>query len=174
MARLNRAQVLKQADVVMLQVLFPDRFSAEAKLRNWEFYEPRTTHDSSLSPSMHALAASDLDLPDTAYAYFRRSAFIDLHDLMGNSATGLHLAALGGTWQAVVRGFLGLRLEGSYLRAQSRLPASWKKVSMLVRYRRRWYTVEVTHDSAQCTRLRSVPAVLVGAGSAGDAGAGAS
>ncbi len=111
MPRIWASQVLKQADVVMLMNLFPDAFGPQTKKANFDYYEPRTTHDSSLSPSGHALLAADLGMRDKAYEYFRWSAFTDLEDRMGNTADGLHAAAMGGTWQAVVFGLLGLRYE---------------------------------------------------------------
>lgn len=152
----RRAQVLKQPDVLMLAALFPEAFPPEAKRRNWDYYEPRTLHGSSLSPSIHSIVASDLGLAEEAYAYFRRSAFIDLGDLMGNTSAGLHCAALGGTWQAVVRGFLGLRPDAERLDVRPRLPKTWRKVSTRIQHRRRWFKVEATHEGARIAPI--VPA----------------
>jgi kojibiose phosphorylase len=144
MAKANRSQVLKQADVLMMMAMFPDRFSKRVRRRNWDYYEPRTTHDSSLSPSVHSIVASDLGLRGKACEYFRRSALIDLHDIMGNTDAGLHCAALGGTWYAVVRGFLGLQPGAEGPSVRPALPSSWKRVRMQVRHRGRWYVIEAT------------------------------
>ncbi len=146
MKRVHRSQVLKQADVLMLPLLFPGLLPKRALRRNWDYYEPRTTHDSSLSPSVHSIVASDLGLRGKAYTYFQRSARIDLDDRMGNTDKGLHLAAMGGTWQAVVRGFLGLRLDGDTPEARPRLPTAWRRVVMRFRHRRRPYRLEVTRS----------------------------
>jgi trehalose/maltose hydrolase-like predicted phosphorylase len=154
----NRCQVLKQPDVLMLMALFPRRFSRRVRRRNWDCYEPRTDHGSSLSPSVHSIVASDLALKGKAYEYFRRSAFIDLHDTMGNTAAGLHCASLGGTWQAVVRGFLGLQPgeEGPSVRPS--LPAAWKAVRTQVMYRKRWYAIEAGAGRASFRPVSDGPA----------------
>lgn len=146
---IHRSQVLKQADILLLGVLFPDAFSDEWRRANWAYYEPRTTHDSSLSPYVHAIAACDIGLSGAAYAYFRRSALLDLDDAMGNTNTGLHMAALGGTWQAVVRGFLGLDLTGDQPRIRPRLPAEWMRISLPILHRGRWYRLDATRDESR-------------------------
>jgi trehalose/maltose hydrolase-like predicted phosphorylase len=147
MAKIHRAQILKQADVIMLMVLFPHAFSEEMKRRNWEYYEPRTTHDSSLSPSVHVLAACELGLSAKAYEYFRRSASIDLGDVMHNADQGLHSAAQGGTWQAIVYGFLGLTLGADGPTLTPRLPAAWDGVSTQVQLKGRWYRLTATRGA---------------------------
>jgi len=146
MARIHRSQILKQADVLMLPMLFPDGLPKHVLRANWDYYEPRTAHDSSLSAGVHSVVASDLGLRRKAYDYFRRSAFVDIDDHMGNSETGLHLAAMGGTWQAVVRGFLGLRSDGPEPRGRANLPPGWSRVAMHIRHRGRPYRVEATRD----------------------------
>lgn len=154
MAIIHGAQVLKQADIVMLMVLFPDEFPRSVKQRNWAYYEPRTTHDSSLSASMHAIAACDLGLARKAYEYFKQSAFLDIRDLHSNADMGLHCAALGGTWQAVVKGFFGLRMDGPEPTVRARLPRAWKSASTQIQHRGRWYAIEINRDAA---RVRPVP-----------------
>lgn len=154
MAEIEKSQVLKQADVLMLTVLFPDVFSMKAKRANWEYYEPKTTHDSSLSASIHSIAASDLGLREAAYSYFRRSAFIDLHDTMGNTNSGLHLGAIGGTWQAVVRGFMGLKLDADKPRIRPRLPDVWGRVSMQFQHRDRWYRAVADSEGSRVSPVR--------------------
>ncbi len=155
MARIHRAQVLKQADVLMLMVLFPEAYDEAVRRRNWDYYEPRTAHDSSLSPSVHAIAAADLGMPEEAYDYFRRSAFIDLDDTMANTDAGLHMAALGGAWQAVFRGFLGLRLgrdpDAEGLEVRPRLPKAWRGVTARFFHRGRAYRLKVTGSAYEMT-----------------------
>ncbi|KPL12148.1 hypothetical protein AMJ85_01905 [candidate division BRC1 bacterium SM23_51] len=149
MGQIHGAQILKQADVIMLMVLFPDKFPRRVKQRNWAYYEPRTTHDSSLSASTHSIAASDLGLTRKAYEYFRRSAFLDIHDLHKNTDMGLHCAAFGGTWQAVVRGFFGLRTDGPEPTVRPSLPGAWKSASTQIQHRGRRYAIEVSRSAAQ-------------------------
>jgi trehalose/maltose hydrolase-like predicted phosphorylase len=153
MREIHRAQVLKQADVIMLLVMFPRHFSQRVKRRNWGYYEPRTTHDSSLSPSVHCIAACDLGRREKAYRYFHRAARVDLEDRMGNTAIGLHCAALGGTWQAVVRGFLGLSDAGERPTLRPRLPKAWKRVALNVRHKKAWYRIAADRCGVRVTPL---------------------
>ncbi|MCK9526724.1 MAG: hypothetical protein M0R49_12470 [Limnochordia bacterium] len=108
--RLQRYKVLKQADLVLLMTLYPDRFSTKLKQNIWSYYEPLTLHDSSLSCGTHAQLAFDLGYEDVAWDYFQKSVFLDLHNIMENTHhEGIHMAALGASWQALVLGMAGLR-----------------------------------------------------------------
>jgi kojibiose phosphorylase len=107
--RTARSQVIKQADVVMLLALLWDEVPPKVRRRCFLHYEPRTAHGSSLSPGVHALVAARLGLADEAMRYLEQTADIDLGNTMGNSAGGVHAAALGGLWQAVVLGVGGVR-----------------------------------------------------------------
>ncbi|MBI4560219.1 MAG: glycoside hydrolase family 65 protein [Candidatus Hydrogenedentes bacterium] len=151
MRRLQAAQVIKQADVLMLFMLWPQAFSRAQKLANWRYYEPRTTHDSSLSAGVHSIVASDLAHTGRAYHYFRFSAFMDLEDRLGNTCDGLHLAAMGVTWQSVVRGFLQMRAAENGLMFHPRLPKSWKEIRLAVRHRRMVYRVVARPDLLKVT-----------------------
>lgn len=155
MAKIWRSQVLKQADVVMLIGLWPDRFSTRVKKADFNYYEPRTTHDSSLSASMHSVVASRLGYRQKAYDYFRLSALIDLEDRMGNTNDGLHAAAMGGTYQAVLFGFLGLELGRDRPRLRPRLPKEWRSVSLGVHYRGRLFDVHVSRQSCDVTEHKA-------------------
>jgi kojibiose phosphorylase len=123
--RLQGSKVVKQADVLMLIYLLWDRFPPEVREANFRYYEPRTAHGSSLSPAIHAALAARLGDLETAFRYFRQAEGIDFADNMGNAAGGVHAAALGGLWQAVVFGFAGMRPlpEGPAFRP--RLPPGW-------------------------------------------------
>ena len=108
--RLQRYKVIKQADLVLLMTLYPDRFATRLKQNVWSYYEPLTLHDSSLSFGTHAQLAADLGYVDVAWDYFRKSVFLDLYNIMENTQDeGIHLAALGASWQALVFGLAGLR-----------------------------------------------------------------
>ncbi len=121
---------IKQADVVMLLYLLRDRYSAEVKRANWEFYEPRTAHDSSLSPMAYALVAADVGRTDWAYRYYLYTSHIDLGAYGPHWNHGVHTASLGGAWLAIVHGFLRLRLtpEGPLLDRWPLLPDKWRAV----------------------------------------------
>ena len=102
-----RHQVLKQPDVVLAQVLLGNRFTMAEKKRNFDFYNPLTTGDSSLSPCIQSVAAAELGYTEMAYSYFSRTARMDLDDMNGNVGDGVHTAAMAGTWISIVQGFAG-------------------------------------------------------------------
>jgi len=134
--RLGGTQLLKQADVVLLQFLFPDEHDLASKRANYAYYSPRTTHRSSLSPSTYAIMGAEVGDMREAWRSFRRTAFMDLDDHQGSVASGIHAAALGGTWMAVVNGFAGMRLgEDGRLRLAPRLPEHWKRLKFRIHYR---------------------------------------
>ena len=131
--RLQRLRVLKQADLVLLGLLLPDFFSAAEARAVWDFYEPITAHDSTLSFGSHAEAAARLGLTEDAERYLRKAARLDLDDLMVNVAEeGLHLAAAGGSWRALAFGFAGLSFppipgpDGFLPLLDPILPAGWE------------------------------------------------
>jgi nigerose phosphorylase len=129
-------QAIKQADVVLLLYLLCDQYSRQVKRANWAYYEPRTAHDSSLSPMAYALVAADVGMIEWAYRYFLQTAMIDLLGTGPHWNLGVHTAALGGAWLAVVHGFCRIDLceDGIHLRAWPELPAGWQRVSFTVRW----------------------------------------
>ncbi len=135
--RALQSQVIKQADVVMLMALLGDAVGPrQVMLNNWHTYYPRCDHGSSLSPATHAWVAARLGQADAAYHMFHHAAMIDLQDNKGNVRDGIHGAACGGLWQAIVFGFCGLHLDPDGQPAlDPRLPAHWKQVSFHTYYR---------------------------------------
>lgn len=144
--RVRGAQVVKQADVLMLGHMLPDVVPVEVLEANYEYYEPRTAHGSSLSPPVHAAVAARVGALDDAEHYFRMAAAIDLDDHMGNSALGVHLATMGGLWQAAAFGFGGLRADGDGLRIDPRIPSSWEGLAFSVRWRGTRVGVDIGSD----------------------------
>jgi len=133
--RTGGAQVIKQADVLMIHHLLPDEAVAGSLEPNLRFYEPRTAHGSSLSPAIHAsLLARTRDF-DRALEALHIAARMDLDDLTGTTAQGLHLGTMGGTWQAIAFGFMGLRPRGGMLHVDPVLPPSWSALEMRVQFR---------------------------------------
>ena len=140
-----QTQVIKQADVVMLMALLGDAVgSHQVMINNWNTYYPRTDHGSSLSPAMHSWVAARLGLIEEAYEMFYHAAHIDLHDNKGNVRDGMHAAACGGVYQALLFGFCGLRLtdEGPAL-VKPHLPEHWRRVKFQVNYRGKRYDFNV-------------------------------
>jgi len=125
--------------VVMLIYLLWERMRPEVRKANFEYYEPRCGHGSSLSPAIHALVAARLGYTALAEHYFRQAAEIDLADSMGNAASGIHAAALGGLWQAAVLGFAGLRFSGERPEHRAKLPPSWRSLAMRFQWRSQWH-----------------------------------
>jgi kojibiose phosphorylase len=133
--RIQGSQVIKQPDVLMLLYLLGDRYPSEVQQANFRYYDRRTSHGSSLSPAIHAALAARLGDLDLATRYLRQTAEIDLANTMGNAAGGVHLAALGGLWQAVVFGFAGVRLSGDEPQVEPRLPDRWQRLRFGLRWR---------------------------------------
>ena len=142
--RIQRSKIIKQPDVVMLVHLLWERMPPEVRKANFEYYEPRCGHGSSLSPAIHALVAARLGDSALAERYFRQAAEIDLADNMGNAAGGIHAGALGGLWQAAVFGFAGLRFSGEGPEHRANLPPSWRSMSMRVSWRGRWHELDAS------------------------------
>jgi trehalose/maltose hydrolase-like predicted phosphorylase len=135
--RLMRAQLLKQPDVLLLEHLRFEAFSREQKRRDYAFYEPRTLHDSSLSPSIHAILAAETGNLDDAVYYLYRSCRLDLNNINRNTSAGIHLANCGGAWMAVVHGVAGLRFRDGIAAFRPALPRGWQRVAFGLLYRGR-------------------------------------
>ncbi|MDP8908684.1 MAG: family 65 glycosyl hydrolase [Chloroflexota bacterium] len=145
---LYSSQVVKQADLVFAHYLCGDSFELEQKRRDFDYYETITVRDSSLSASIQAIVAAEVGHLDLAYEYFRETALVDLLDRAGNTADGLHLAALGGTWLVAVAGFGGLRDHGDTLAFAPRLPAALTGLRFRLVYRGRRLRVDIDTDHA--------------------------
>ncbi len=141
--QLSKIQVTKQADLLILLFMLDDLFPYDIKKACWEYYEPKTTHDSSLSYCTHCVLASDISDP-MAYPLFKKSWEIDMGEIMTTSDAGIHTAAMGGIWQCVVMGFGGLRLSDHGLRITPKLPKNWKSLSFTIQYQGE--TVKVTES----------------------------
>ncbi|MGE5599008.1 MAG: family 65 glycosyl hydrolase domain-containing protein [Bacteroidota bacterium] len=146
--RILRSPFIKQADVVQGLYFLPDRFDLECQRRNFEYYEARTVHESSLSPSVHSIVASRLGYREKAYQLFLRSARLDLDDCNGDTEDGLHLTSMGGTWAAVAQGFAGVSIEGGRLSFAPYLPEPWRSYSFRMRFRGRRLSITVRADQA--------------------------
>ncbi|TVQ96488.1 MAG: glycoside hydrolase family 65 protein [Spirochaetaceae bacterium] len=145
-------QVSKQADVLQLFVLHPDSYSTEVMRANYDYYEPRTQHGSSLSYSVYATVAAWVGYSQQAYDYFVRSATVDLFNTGkavsgGTFIGGIHTAACGAAWQIVVMGFIDVRMEDGTLKLSPRLPQGWKSVRFFLSIRGAQLRVTVTHDA---------------------------
>ncbi len=143
--QINEIQVSKQADIMILFYLLEDRFSHETKVKCWEYYEPKTLNDSSLSLSTHSILANDLGNPQLAYDLFIKAAQIDLGQNMKSSDEGIHAAALGGVWQCIINGFGGVRFTNDHLRISPSLPKTWKLLQFNLYYQGSKILVTIDH-----------------------------
>ena len=152
--RVAGSQLIKQADVLMLHHLVPNEVVDGSLAANLDFYEPRTAHGSSLSPAIHAALLARAGQTDRALEMFRLAARLDLDDLTGTSAGGVHLATMGGVWQALAFGFLGLQAGDGVLSVDPHLPAAWTSLEMRFRFRGDAVVVRAAHDgfTFRCTR----------------------
>ncbi len=148
--QINKIQVSKQADVMVLFYLLEEQFPEEVKRASWEYYEPRTLHDSSLSLSTHSVLACDIGDTELGYRMFRKACGIDLsNDDPHSSDAGIHAASCGGLWQCVVYGFGGVRMLDGKLRIDPKLPKAWKKLCFKIYWRGRHLAVTVTEKEVE-------------------------
>jgi trehalose/maltose hydrolase-like predicted phosphorylase len=149
-------KIIKQADVAVMLHVFKNDHSHEVKRANWEYYEPRTEHGSSLSACIYALVAADIGKSDWAYGYFMKTATVDLSgDYKRFVGTlyigGTHPAANGGAWMSAVLGFGGLNSDGDVLKIKPSLPPQWSSIGYRVSFRGQDFRVEATHDEVTIT-----------------------
>ena len=130
--RILRSPYIKQADTLQVFYFFEDHFTKEELQRHYEFYEPFTVHESSLSPCVHSVLASALGKTDEAYTLYLRTARLDLDDYNKEVHEGLHITSMAGTWLSIVEGFAGMRVKNGELHFTPRLPKHWKSLSFKV------------------------------------------
>jgi alpha,alpha-trehalose phosphorylase len=143
---LYRHQVIKQTDVVLATYLAGEHFSAEEKRRTFDYYDPLTTGDSTLSACIQSVIASEVGYADAALGYFMDASTVDLGDTHGNTADGIHVATCGGTWLALVAGFAGLRDSDGDVSFRPRLPEGWDRLRFRIQVRGQVIEVDMTHD----------------------------
>jgi alpha,alpha-trehalose phosphorylase len=160
-----RHQVIKQTDVVLATFLTGHQFSVEEKRQVFNYYDPLTTADSSLSSCVQSVMASEVGDSQSAYEYFLLSAAIDLANLAGNTADGVHVASCGGVWMALVNGFAGLRdPNGADVHFRPRLPAEWQAMRFRLIVRGSRFEVEMTAEETTYRLLDGPPIAIVSDG----------
>lgn len=159
-AEFYKCKALKQPDVLLLLTLFPEKFSPEVLRRNWDYYERFILHGSSLSPSIHALVAARIGLPQRARYYFDLAANFEFTNHNRDTQHGIHIGNCGGIWQAMVFGFAGLRQEGEELVLDPCLPAEWRRVTFHVAFRGVIMQVSAGNTGVEVRALAENPATL--------------
>lgn len=155
----SETQVIKQADVVTMMSMFRDDYTKEQMKKNWEYYEPRTEHGSSLSACMYSLLACYTGMQEKAYPFFMKSASADL-DLPGKLWMGLiyiggtHPAAAGGAWIVAVEGFGGVKFENDGISVNPVLPEKWKRLKFKIKYQGKKYLIDITPDKKSVEEIK--------------------
>jgi maltose phosphorylase len=144
--RILRSCFIKQADVLQGLYFFEDQYDLETLKRNYDFYEPRTVHESSLSPCVHSILAAKLNDVNRAYEFYLRTARLDLDDYNNDTEDGLHITSMAGTWMSVVEGFAGMRVRNNQLYFNSFLPEKWNFFSFTIGFRGITLKVKIEKD----------------------------
>lgn len=155
--RIYRNDMIKQPDVLMFMFLYNQSFSPAEKKANYDYYEPRCIHESSLSPSLHSIFAAELGLKDEAFSFFNFATRIDLDNYNRNTAEGIHITSIAAAWMNVVYGYGGMRSDGDMLVFNPTIPDRWKSYSFGVAYRGSIIRVDVSQEGARLKVTEGAP-----------------
>jgi maltose phosphorylase len=144
--RILRSCYIKQADVLQGLYFFDDKYDLDTIKRNYEFYEPLTVHESSLSPCVHAIIAARIGREDDAYNFYLRTSRLDLDSYNNDTEDGLHITSMAGTWMSVVEGFAGMHVKDNQLKFNPFLPGQWKSYSFNITFRNALINIKVDTD----------------------------
>jgi maltose phosphorylase len=144
--RILRSCFIKQADVLQGLYFLNDEYDMETKKKNFDFYEPRTVHESSLSPCIHSILACEIGYHDKAYELYLRTARLDLDNYNNDTEDGLHITSMAGTWMSITYGFGGLRIINDTLNLKPFIPRSWSKYSFKLLFRGHLIKASVDHE----------------------------
>ncbi|OUL60909.1 glycoside hydrolase family 65 protein [Flavobacterium sp. AJR] len=144
--RVLRSPYIKQADVLQCFYFFEAHFTKEELLRNFEFYESFTVHESSLSPCVHSIQAAALDKMDMAYTFYLRTSRLDLDDYNKEVEEGCHITSMAGTWMSIVEGFGGMRVKDDTLHFSPKIPKEWTGYSFKINFRNQILKVSINHN----------------------------
>jgi maltose phosphorylase len=158
--RILRSCFIKQADVLQGLYFFSDKYDEDTLRRNYNFYEPLTVHESSLSPCIHAILASRLGLHDDAYNFYLRTSRLDLDDYNNDTEDGCHITSMAGTWMSVVEGFAGMHVKDGMLHFRPFLPAQWKSYAFNIRFRENLIKIVVNAGGVVFSNLSATRATI--------------
>ena len=158
--KILRSPFIKQADVLQGIYFFGDRFNIDEKRRNFDFYEPMTVHESSLSPCIHAILAAELGKEEKAVEMYQRTARLDLDNYNNDTEDGLHITSMTGSWLAIVQGFAQMKTWGGKLSFAPFLPSAWTGYAFHINYRGRLIKVTVGKENVVFTLLKGEPLEL--------------
>ena len=155
--RILRSIFIKQADVLQGLYFFWDDFSLKTHEVNYDFYEPKTVHESSLSPCVHSIIASRLDRMDDAYKHYLRTSRLDLDDYNKEVHEGLHITSMAGTWLSVVEGFGGFKVKEGKPCFNGKIPHAWQSLQFRINFRNRLLAVVVSEDGTEVNLVKGKP-----------------
>jgi maltose phosphorylase len=159
--RILRSCYIKQADVLQGVYFFEDQYDIDTIRRNFDFYEPRTVHESSLSPCVHAILAAKLGDEARAYEFYLRTARLDLDDYNNDTEDGCHITSMAGTWMAVVEGFGGMRLREGKLSFQPFIPEKWSSFSFHIGFRGALLNIKASKEGVQIKNSSDVETTVL-------------
>ena len=155
--RILRSCYIKQADVFQGLWFLNDKYTKEEKIRNFDFYEPLTVHESSLSPCVHSILAAELGREEKAYELYLRTARLDLDNYNNDTDDGLHITSMAGTWMSIINGFGGMRIREGKLHLAPFKPESWKKYSFCLVFRGRIIKITVSDRGTEIDLEKGEP-----------------
>ncbi|MBJ7623673.1 glycoside hydrolase family 65 protein [Weissella confusa] len=158
--RILRSPYIKQSDTLHAMYYFPDAFTEQQKRDNYEFYEPFTVHESSLSPSVHSIIAADLKMADKSVEFYERTARLDLDNYNNDTSDGLHITSMTGAWLSIVQGFAGMRVRDDQLHFEPFLPDKWQGYSFRFLFRGRLLSVAVDQNGSHVELLSGEPLTI--------------
>ena len=144
--RILRSPYIKQADTLQGLYFFEDEFTTDELERHFDFYEPFTVHESSLSPCVHSIQAAKLDRMEQAYTFYLRTSRLDLDDYNHEVHEGLHITSMAGTWMSIVEGFGGMRVKNNMLSFVPKIPKQWDAYSFKINFRNQILKVNVSQN----------------------------
>ena len=151
--RILRSPFIKQADVLQGLYFFEDHFTKEVIEKNYNYYEPRTVHESSLSPCVHSILASYLGKNEKAYEMYLRTSRLDLDNYNNDTEDGLHITSMAGSWMSVIKGFAGMRIVDDQLSFKPIIPSQWKSYSFRILHRGKSIRMSVKKDRVEISNL---------------------
>ncbi|MDF7816948.1 glycoside hydrolase family 65 protein [Runella sp. MFBS21] len=155
--RILRSCFIKQADVLQGLYFFEDEFDIETIRRNFDFYEPMTVHESSLSPCVHVILAAMLGYNEKAYEMYLRTSRLDLDDYNNDTEDGLHITSMAGTWMSVIKGFAGMRIKNGSLSFTPFLPTQWQGYSFRITFKKQVVRIGVRRGEVEVENLSNEP-----------------
>ena len=159
--RILRSCYIKQADVLQGIYMFEEQFDAKTIARNFDFYEPLTVHESSLSACIHSILAAKLGRTEKAYEMYLRTARLDLDDYNDDTDDGLHITSMGGTWMAIVEGFAGLRIKAETLSIDPVRPSNWQAYEFRIMFRKVKLNFRVNEEKVTVENLSDTPVSML-------------